>query len=200
MHRIVAAIAVVTLLAWGSIAALAGSPDQPATVAQAQCLEASLEERSESGIQGSARLCIDEVGVRATIEARELTAGEAYTVWFVYFDQPAACSATPCELPDVLGDDPLGVLARMDGVIADDAAETEFSGSFRDLRLTNGSKVHLPVFGHGAASATDNRLLARQLLTPQLPIFGAPAMGTVADGDVGHPVALAVLTVPNDGA
>jgi hypothetical protein len=48
------------------------------------------------------------------------------------------------------------------------------------------------MFEHGSASTSDNRFLARQLLTPQLPVLGPPGLGAPADGNVGHPVALAV--------
>jgi DNA-binding CsgD family transcriptional regulator len=80
-------------------------------------------------------------------------------------------------------------------VAGGDGAGT-FAGTFRDLRLSHGAEVHLPIFGHGAASTEDNRALARQLLTPQEPGLGAPMGGAAADGTQGAAVAVAVFTIP----
>jgi hypothetical protein len=163
------------------------------------CLEAPLSAAEDSTIHGTARLCVDGLGVRAAITAKGLAPGDAYTVWFIYFDQPRACTASPCAVPDVVGDDPPGVLARMDGLIAGGAGEAKFSGLFRGLRLSAGAEIHLPIVGHGPAGASDNRVLARQLLPPQVSVLGAPGPGAAADGDVGHPVAVAIFTIPDDG-
>jgi len=78
----------------------------------------------------------------------------------------------------------------MDGTIAGN------SGRFRRLQFSNGAVVLLIMFGHGAASTTDNRYLARQLLTLQLPLLGAPGLGAPADGSPGHGIAVAAFNVP----
>jgi hypothetical protein len=51
------------------------------------------------------------------------------------------------------------------------------------------------MLGHGAAQ-TDNRLRARQLLTPQMPKLGSPAAGDWVDGEAGSPVAYAIFALP----
>jgi hypothetical protein len=84
----------------------------------------------------------------------------------------------------------------MDGAIAGASGRLHFTGNFRDLRFSHGSMVWIIMFEHGPASTTDNRFLARQLLTPQLPVLGAPGLGAPADGNVGHGVALAVFNIP----
>jgi hypothetical protein len=83
----------------------------------------------------------------------------------------------------------------MDGAIAGASGRLHLTGQFRDLRFSHGSTVWIIMFEHGRASTTDNRYLARQLLTPQLPPLGAPGLGAPADGDVGHPVALAAFNI-----
>jgi hypothetical protein len=160
------------------------------------CLDAPVTQLTSSPIGGTARLCAGGAGVHADVSAEQLAAGEAYTIWFVYFDRPAACAAQPCAGGDALGDDPVAVFSRMDGVVADGAGAARFSGDFRDLRLSPGSLVWLLVFGHGPANIEDNRARARQLLTPQSPRLGAPAAGAPADGEIGAGVARAVFTLP----
>lgn len=200
MHRLIVTVVgmLIVGLALGAVARPAAEAS-PRGAAQTGCLETTLNQIRDSGVEGSAQLCVDEMGVHPSIDARELTAGEAYTVWFVYIDQPSACSATPCGPDAALGDDPLAVVTRMDGAIADETSQLEFTDQLRDLRFSAESQVHLVIFAHGPASTTDNRMLARQLLTPQALVFGTPGMATVADGDVGHSVAVAVFTIP-DGA
>jgi hypothetical protein len=84
----------------------------------------------------------------------------------------------------------------MDAAIAGAKGRLHLTGEFHDLRFSHGSSVWIIMFEHGPASTTDNRFLARQLLTPQLPILGPPGLGAPADGSVGHPVALAVFNIP----
>ena len=164
---------------------------------QDDCLEQPVTERSGSAVQGSARLCFDAEGVRPELQVEHLSTGTAYTTWLVYFDRAIDCKTRPCAgATDAVGDDPVGVLGRMDGVVADDTGAAHFSADFRGLRLSSGSEVHIPVFGHGTTSASDGRARARPLLTPQLPMLGAPGLGVVADGDLGGPVAAVIFDIP----
>jgi hypothetical protein len=165
--------------------------------AQDDCLEQPVTERSGSAVQGSARLCFTAEEVRPELQVEHLSTGTAYTTWFVYYDRAMACKTQPCVgATDAVGDDPVGVLGRMDGVVADDAGAARFSADFRGLRLSSGSEVQIPVFGHGLASTSDGRARARQLLTPQLPMLGAPGLSVVADGDLGGPVAAVIFDIP----
>jgi hypothetical protein len=67
----------------------------------------------------------------------------------------------------------------MDGGVAPANGRLTFNGMVRNLRVSAGSAVHIALFAHGPASTTDNRELARQLLTPQAPGLGAPGLGLV---------------------
>jgi hypothetical protein len=149
-----------------------------------QPLQTVVNHAPQSSIEGSAELCIDDGRISVSMRTENHTPGDAYTIWFAYLDDPATCGnyagGTPgvCSDPDFIlpANSPVGVFGRMDGHIA---------GA--------GGRVH---FGHGPASTTDNRFLARQLLTPQLPVLGAPGEGAPGDGPVGHGVALAVFNIP----
>jgi hypothetical protein len=167
-----------------------------ASTAQTGCVDSPLMEMNSSGVAGSARVCTTSSGVHAEVDASNLSSGNAYTAWFVYFDQPAACASVPCEPPDVLGDDPTGVLGRMDSLVAEPSGSGALAGDVHGLRLSSGSEVHLAIFGHGPANTDDNRLLARQLLTPEEPVLGAPGLGAPAASNHGAPVAVAVFQIP----
>jgi hypothetical protein len=185
----------VVLLALSSVAAGAAECDDS--------LKAQVAPHG-STVQGSAELCIDEGRVTATMQTENLTPGDAYTIWFAYIDDPTKCgnylggTRGVCQDQDFFlpADNPAGVFGRMDGAIAGKTGRARFTGSFRGLRFSHGAVVLLLMFGHGPANATDNRFLARQLLTPQLRVLGAPGLGVNADGDPGHGVALAAFNVP----
>ncbi len=164
-----------------------------------------------SGITGSAELCIDvdhnDIDRNhATVSewAKNLIPGNAYTTWFAYIDDPGQCGnytgGTPGVCADQDGflpaDNPAVVFGRMDGALADATGRLHFTGDFHNLRFSHGSMVWIIMFEHGSASTNDNRYLARQLLTPQLPLLGPPGLGAPVDGPVGHPVALAVFNIP----
>ena len=170
-----------------------------------QLLKASVSDPHQmSGITGSADLCIDRNHATVSEWAENLLPGHAYTTWFAYIDDPAQCGhyvgGTPgvCADPDAVlpAASPIVVFGRMDGAIAGASGRLHMTGSFRDLRFSHGSTVWIIMFEHGLASATDNRFLARQLLTPQFPVLGAPGLGAPADGNVGHGVALAPFNIP----
>jgi hypothetical protein len=160
------------------------------------CLATSLVEQDNSAIRGQAHLCRDGSGIEADADVTNLAPGSVYTMWFVYFDKPTDCQTIPCQPVDTTGDNPPGVLARMDGLIASNTGEAHFSGQVHGLRLSPGSEFHLPVFTHGPANTDDNRALARQLLTPQVPGLGTPGLGVGADGRLGFLKAAAMFDIP----
>ena len=164
--------------------------------AQQGCLDAPVAPMGDAAIDGNARLCVTEDAVQAYVDTGNLTAGNAYTAWFVYFDRPETCQATPCSPADAIGDNPPGVFGRMDSLVADPAGIGDFAGNFRGLRLSSGSIVRVAIFGHGAASTDDNRTLARQLLTPEEPVLGAPGLGVPAANRHGAAVAVAAFVLP----
>lgn len=159
-------------------------------------LTALLVTLNNSGVTGNARLCISESGVHTRITANNLTAGNPYTVWFVYFDDPAKC-LTPgnCTSADTVmpAADPEGVLGRYDSITAKTSTGT-FSGHV-GTQPSSGSVIVMPIFAHGSLSA-DGHIRARQLLTPQDPSLGAPGLGTSSEGKQGSPVARAVFAIP----
>ena len=159
-------------------------------------LTASLMTLNNSGVTGTAKLCITENGVHTRITANNLTPGNPYTVWFVYFDDPSRC-LTPgnCTSTDTVmpAADPEGVLGRYDSITAKESTGT-FSGHV-GMRPSSGSIIVMPIFAHGSLS-TDGHIRARQLLTPQDPSLGAPGLGTSSDGKKGGPVARAVFAIP----
>jgi len=159
-------------------------------------LNTSLVTMKNSGVTGSAKMCITASGVHTRITAHHLTSGNPYTVWFVYFDNPQNClSPGHCTPGDTTtpSADPEGALGRYDSIVASGSRGT-FSGHV-GLIPSSGSEVHLPIFAHGSLSS-DGHIRARQLLTPQDPSLGAPGLGTSSDGTKGSPVAVAVFKVP----
>jgi len=159
-------------------------------------LSAKLVTVNNSGVTGNAKLCISAGGVRTHIMAENLTPGNPYTVWFVYFDNPMNClnpgHCTPADTTTPLAD-PEGVLGRYDSIIA-----TQWRGIFSGhvgMVPSSGSEIHLPIFAHGSLSS-DGHIRARQVLTPQDPSLGAPGLGTSSDGLKGRPVAVAVFVIP----
>lgn len=171
-------------------------------------------------LSGRGLVCATPLGMWSTLSVRGLTAGNAYTVWWVYIDKPDECAATPLPSPEVIpfpepagyagrcgladfftpsasGDflDPLAVFGRMDSVIAGNERRTRFAGDMRSFQPSPGSQVWLFVFGHGPADQSDKRQLARQLLTPEDPASGVPHVGI--DGrPFGYPAAVVVMTMP----
>lgn len=143
-----------------------------------------------SGISGRASLCYGASGVQVRMSADNLQPGQAYTVWFVYFDNPASCifapaTDSPCgppdltrPLPDSMHPDaaPAGAFGRMDSAVADQFGTARFSARLQDFHFSQGAHVHLVVFRHGPAS-NDNYARARQLLTPEAPGLGSPGLG-----------------------
>jgi hypothetical protein len=102
---------------------------------------------------------------------------------------------TPCGLIDLRGDDPVGVLGRVDGAIAPSTRNLDLQATLRDLHPSAGAQITLLVLSHGAASEADGRAHARQLLTPQMFELGAPLAGTVSERARGWLHAQAIFTL-----
>lgn len=189
------------LLATTVLAFLVLHPSLPVAADDSVCdegiaLRTTLVTLNNSGVTGSAKMCISASGVHTRITAQNLAAGNPYTVWFVYFDNPQHCLSpghcTPADTTTPLPD-PEGVLGRYDSTIAT-GSRGIFSGHV-GMIPSSGSEIHLPIFAHGPLSP-DGHIRARQLLTPQDPSLGAPGLGTSSDGTKGSPVAVAVFSIP----
>jgi hypothetical protein len=173
------------------------------------CMKEALVPVTATSIQGKAFLCIDSKGVRVELRARALTHRHAYTVWLFYTDDPSQC-ATPgqcgpgdsgpldqCEGPlDLRSFDPLSVVGRLDSAVAPRNGKMTLAGRVGGMRLSSGSQVLLFLAGHGRANASDNRARARQLLTPEDPVLGAPQLGNCVDGQGVEEALLALFTIP----
>jgi hypothetical protein len=188
----VAGLALSFMVIYTSSAAMA----QEAEECEGTTLTSSLTTLNNSGVTGTATLCLSESGVHTRITAHNLIPGNPYTVWFVYFDNPSKCLVPgQCTGADAVAPvaDPEGVLGRYDSIIAKAKTGT-FSGHV-GIQPSRGSVITMPIFAHGSLSA-DGHIRARQLLTPQDPSLGAPGLGTASDGLKGSPVARAVFVIP----
>ncbi len=170
-------------------------------------------------LKGRGTICTTPFGLWSTLSIKGLTEGNAYTVWWVYIDDPASCVnfplgppdvpfpepqgyAGPCGLadfftPDSGGDflNPLAVFGRMDSVVASHRHRTRFAGDLRGFTPASGSQVWMFVFGHGPADQSDKRQLARQMLTPEDPTAGAPHLG-IEGSPYGYPAGVVVVDIP----
>jgi len=133
-----------------------------------------------SSVSGGALLVVNKGGAHVLIQAENLTPGNAYTVWFVYFDDTSKC-VTPNHCADVdltmPAGAPEGVFGRMASAIAGPDGELTFQATLPDFEVSAGSAVHLALFSHGPANTTDLQERARQLLTPEAPALGEPGLG-----------------------
>lgn len=188
------------------LAALLGLLAGPALAQSSQACQTVEVIPISEPIEGSATFCTTHWGVKGHSEVTGLTKGNAYTVWFVYFDDPTQCVHGG---PGVCGDadffteapsgelDPLAVLGRFDSAVARRMnGNIKFRGRVRGMEPTSGSQVWLLTFGHGPADTSDGRRLARQLLTPEDPEIGVPHLGNHVDGPLWSPVSVAVFDIP----
>ena len=164
-----------------------------------QCDNQSVIPLGGSGIEGHAVLCTNSGNVRGEVQAKKLVAGDAYTIWFVYFDDPSLCvhgGPGVCGPRDFTGDKPVGVFGRFDSLVAPHDGKAHFSGRVRDLQPSHGSRIWLLMFGHGPVDTADGAHRARQLLTPEDPGAGAPHLGNIIDGRLGFPLAVVPFNIP----
>ncbi|MGB7879156.1 MAG: hypothetical protein WBL31_10370 [Ilumatobacteraceae bacterium] len=115
------------------------------------------------GDNAHASLVRSSSGIRYRFDTTDLVAGNAYTMWLVVVNDPAACDATPCAAPQIIGD-PLvdgqvawgldGEVARRDGVARFRArieAGPLLDGWIQVQGLDDpmGAEIHLIVNDHG---------------------------------------------------
>ena len=133
-----------------------------------------------SSVSGAGVLVVNRNGTTVLMQVENLTPGVAYTVWFAYADKTANClTPNQCVPADLFmpAEDPAGVFGRMDAGVAGPNGELTFQAVLRDFEVSPGSAVHLILFAHGPVSTTDLQERARQLLTPENPVLGAPGLG-----------------------
>ena len=134
---------------------------------KAQLYKKAVETHPSQGdvreVEGSeAILLTTEKGVIASVETRELTPGNAYTLWFVAINNPSACKNSPCKGSDVLGmSDEVqsdvgygdGLIAGADGtgVFTTHRKKGEIPQAWIGTGLTHpeSAEIHLVVHDHG---------------------------------------------------
>lgn len=134
---------------------------------------------------GHAKLCITPNGVHGIQQLRGLDAGDAYTTWMIYFDDPTQCEFGPENCgseQDFFSDDPVAVLTRFDSGVAPRNGHLAMKGDVKGLQPSSGSLWWYFTLDHGPANYADGRDLARQLMTPEDPIFGSPHLGVASLG------------------
>ena len=154
------------------------------TDVQADCQKQPIGSAQEA-VTGQGFVCPGPGGVSARLEARGLTPGNAYTLWFIYVPDGAACAAdeATCFGANGTGGDqsavPAEAFGRLSDVVAPSNGKATVSGDVPGLQLSTGSQVWLLLNGHGALKS-DNLARARQLLTPEDPTVGAPNLGVLS--------------------
>ncbi len=122
------------------------------------------EQRAVPG--ATATLAVTDAGIMAHVQSTDLTAGHAYTLWFVAINAPSQCAASPCTPADVLGNTDAvqadvrwaaGAIARNDGTIeltgwipAGAWARSWFGSGLTNL---DGAEIHLVINDHGPVLA-----------------------------------------------
>lgn len=146
---------------------------------------------------GVALLCETSRGLFGLASVMDLIPGNAYTAWWAYFDDASSC-ATPnsCGGPETAGENPIAVFGRMNSFIAPENGHVHFKGMMRDFKPSEGSQITILMIDHGMADMNDKRRLARQLLTPENPRFGAPHLGNNVDGILGTVIGDAQFIMP----
>jgi hypothetical protein len=109
----------------------------------------------------SAHLVRNTNGISFRMTTNSLTPGNAYTLWLVVIDNPAACTSTPCAAPDFLLNAAPGAQVRFAaGSVAGGAGRGTFAGSVkegpvegwlddRSLENSLGAEIHLVINDHG---------------------------------------------------
>jgi len=154
----------------------------------------------EAGASGSTTFCANHNGFKAHMKINGLASGNAYTVWWVYIDDPDTCvggfpDVGRCGFADFAGEKPPVIFGRMDSGVAPRRGTLHFYGNIPGMQPSAGAEVWLLAFGHGPADYSDGDRLARQLLTPEDPNAGAPHLGNFVDGGLGYPVAVTVFAI-----
>lgn len=140
------------------------------------CYDERLRSTITGSTLGNSQLCYAETSIKAVIDAEDLVPGELYTAWLAYIDSPAACSATPCPLPELMRLAPPPPIMRFDGAVADDTRRTRLASVFRGLTPLSGAQIQLLLVGHGRAVLGEGR--PAQILNTTWP-------GVMRDGPTG---------------
>jgi hypothetical protein len=185
------------------LAALAMSLVMGNARAEGECDNQEVIDIAGLGLSGSAKLCSSSGGLKAKFRVHGLQPGDAYTGWWVYFDDPSLCTGGGegiCGDPDFApseagGGTPLAVFGRFVSTVGSRSGNTNLSGNWGGMQPSSGSQIWLLLLSHGPANYADGRHLARQLLTPEDPLAGIPHLGNHIDGTGFTPVAISIHDV-----
>lgn len=124
-------------------------------------------------VVGTAQLNRTAEGVNVTIDTTTLTAGAAYSIWWIIFNNPAACTHLGCghDDADFVNPDVEASIMNATGRIADDNGNASFSaflpvgfmhtnpanGNIRQdlgpgLQNLTGAEIHVVIRCHGAST------------------------------------------------
>lgn len=118
---------------------------------------------------GESNLVRNDSGIRANYRTKGLPSGQAITMWFIVFNNPAACDDSPCSIVDLLfNEDAEGDFLFAAGNVIGGSGSGNFGASLkvgdasrsgffeigmpdRAVGLTNprGAEVHLALHSHG---------------------------------------------------
>lgn len=113
-----------------------------------------------------ARLVRNETGISYSISPRELTPGNAYTLWLVVINNPAACASVPCSGGDVVQNPATrSQVTYAAGHVSGDSGHGTLAGAVREgpllgwlpdgaLEDAMTAEVHLVVNDHGPKIAS----------------------------------------------
>lgn len=100
-------------------------------------------------------------GISFRIKTNSLTPGNAYTLWLVVINNPAACTTTPCAAPDIIGNpDTQSQVRYAAGHVAGRSGRGTFAGWVREGPLSGWlpdrslddaktAEIHLVLNDHG---------------------------------------------------
>lgn len=112
-----------------------------------------------SGLSGTARLCLGDDGASGRLRVDGTQAGHAYTVWFFYIEGNNS------------------TVGRFDSTVAE-ASTTQFAGRVGGLVAASGSVICYVIVDHGSVTGMTPMMRAMNLLTPKTP-FSALATFTI---------------------
>jgi len=118
--------------------------------------KADITALNNSGLSGTAMLCIGDDGARARLRVEGTVPGHAYTAWFFYIEENNV------------------VVNRFDSALAAQSATT-FSARVGGLAPASGSTIRLVVVDHGDVSGMSSFVRAQNVLTPANRPFSAKA-------------------------
>lgn len=99
-------------------------------------------------------------GISYHISTTSLTPGNAYTLWLVVVNNPAACAATPCTAPEIFSPATRSQVRYAAGHVAGGSGRGTFAGAIREGELSgwvadrmledaSSAEVHLVINDHG---------------------------------------------------